>query len=133
MLSSDPSRNHLEEAACGMPTYEYECNTCGTTFDLFQSITADPLKRHRCEKCKRVRPVRRLLGAGGALIFKGSGFYATDYRGESYKKAAAAESGSAKPAKDSASDKPAAMTESAASSPKSESPKPKKSGSADKS
>ena len=70
-----------------MPTYEYECKTCGTTFDLFQPITADPIKRHMCEKCKKVRPVRRLLGTGGALIFKGSGFYTTDYRGESYKKA----------------------------------------------
>ena len=120
-----------------MPTYEYECKTCGTSFDLFQPITADPLKRHRCEKCKKVRPVRRLLGTGGALIFKGSGFYATDYRGEGYKKAAAADSETAKPTKDSGADKPKPTKDSGAEKPaakadsaKPESVQPKKSRSA---
>ncbi len=66
-----------------MPTYEYECTACGHTFERFQSITAAPVRT--CPKCGR-RKVRRLLGTGGALIFKGSGFYATDYRSESYKR-----------------------------------------------
>lgn len=63
-----------------MPTYEYECTSCGHTFDQFQVMTAEPLKK--CPKCKK--KVRRLLGAGGGLIFKGSGFYSTDYRSPTY-------------------------------------------------
>lgn len=74
-----------------MPTYEYECKTCGSTFDMFQSITASPKRKTRCETCDKVSPVRRLIGTGGAVIFKGSGFYQTDYRSEGYKKAAKAE------------------------------------------
>ena len=58
-----------------MPTYEYECDQCGERFEKFQKITADPLKT--CPKCGG--PVRRLIGPGAAIIFKGSGFYATDY------------------------------------------------------
>ena len=83
-----------------MPTYEYQCKTCGSTFDVFQSIKARPLKRHRCEACDQVRAVSRLIGAGSALIFKGSGFYQTDYRSDSFKKAAKAEADAAKPKKD---------------------------------
>ena len=64
-----------------MPTYEYECEACGHTFEKFQSIKARPLKT--CPACGK-RKVRRLLGTGGAVIFKGSGFYATDYRSSSY-------------------------------------------------
>jgi putative FmdB family regulatory protein len=71
-----------------MPTYEYECKKCGNVFDLFQSIKASPLKKTMCEKCKVVRPVKRLIGTGGAVLFKGSGFYQTDYRSDTYKKAA---------------------------------------------
>jgi len=59
-----------------MPTYEYECTACGHTFELFQNITAQPVSL--CPKCKK--KVRRLIGGGGGIIFKGSGFYATDYR-----------------------------------------------------
>jgi len=59
-----------------MPTYEYECTECGHLFEVFQSITAEPIKK--CPKCNE--KVRRLLGAGVGIIFKGSGFYATDYR-----------------------------------------------------
>jgi len=70
-----------------MPTYEYECNSCGHRFERFQAITAPPVKR--CPECKKT--VRRLLGTGVGVIFKGSGFYTTDYRSESYKKAAKAE------------------------------------------
>ena len=68
-----------------MPTYDYECTACGHTFEKFQPITARPIRKcPRCEKSK----VRRLLGAGAGIIFRGSGFYQTDYRSESYKKAA---------------------------------------------
>lgn len=72
-----------------MPTYEYECRSCLHTFEAFQNITAPPLEN--CPKCKG--PLRRLIGRGGAIIFKGSGFYATDYRSEEYKKKAKEESG----------------------------------------
>jgi len=65
-----------------MPTYEYECEACGHAFEKFQSIKARPARK--CPACGRMK-VRRLLGTGAALIFKGSGFYATDYRSQSYK------------------------------------------------
>ena len=67
-----------------MPTYEYECQKCGHFFELFQSMTEEP--RKRCPKCKG--KVKRLIGTGAGIIFKGSGFYETDYRSESYKKEA---------------------------------------------
>jgi len=76
-----------------MPTYEYQCEACGHTFEVFQSITADPVRV--CPVCKR-RKVKRLLGTGAALLFKGSGFYQTDYRSDSYKQAAKAEKQSSK-------------------------------------
>ena len=60
-----------------MPTYEYECESSGKHFDVFQNMKDMPLKK--CPTCGG--PVRRLIGAGGAVIFKGSGFYATDYKG----------------------------------------------------
>jgi putative FmdB family regulatory protein len=65
-----------------MPTYEYECNSCSHRFEKFQGISDPPLKR--CPKCRH--KIRRLLGTGGGLIFKGSGFYQTDYRSDNYKK-----------------------------------------------
>ena len=73
-----------------MPTYDYVCDGCGHAFELFQSMT-DAVKK-TCPKCKK-RKLRRLIGAGGAIMFKGSGFYKTDYRSESYKKGAAADKG----------------------------------------
>ena len=73
---------------------QYECKKCNHTFDLFQSITAKPLQK--CPKCKG--SVRRLIGRGAGIIFKGSGFYQTDYRSENYKKGAGAEKKSAGPA-----------------------------------
>jgi putative FmdB family regulatory protein len=73
-----------------MPTYEYECEACGHGFEQFQSITAAPIKK--CPKCGKNK-VKRLLGTGAGLIFKGSGFYITDYRSDSYNKAAKAEGG----------------------------------------
>jgi putative FmdB family regulatory protein len=72
-----------------MPTYDYECTACGHTFELFQSITAEPEKK--CPSCKKLK-LRRLIGTGAAVVFKGSGFYQTDYRSDSYKQSAAAES-----------------------------------------
>ena len=59
-----------------MPTYDYECLECGFAFEAFQNMSDKPLER--CPKCKK--KVRRLIGAGAGIIFKGSGFYATDYR-----------------------------------------------------
>lgn len=59
-----------------MPTYEYECQDCKHRFDVFQSMTAEPITE--CEKCKG--SVRRLIGAGAGIIFKGSGFYVNDYK-----------------------------------------------------
>ena len=68
-----------------MPTYDYLCDECGHEFELFQSIN-EPLKR-KCSECGKLK-LRRLFGTGGAVVFKGSGFYQTDYRSESYKKGA---------------------------------------------
>ena len=59
-----------------MPTYEYECDKCGKHFDMFQNMSDEPLKR--CPECGGA--VRRLIGAGAGVIFKGSGFYETDYK-----------------------------------------------------
>jgi len=64
-----------------MPTYEYECQKCGHRLEEFQSMTAKPLVR--CPKCKG--KLKRLIGAGAGFLFKGSGFYITDYRNSSYK------------------------------------------------
>jgi putative FmdB family regulatory protein len=61
-----------------MPTYDYECTKCGHKFEAFQSITADHLTD--CPECKKKKALRRLIGAGAGLIFKGTGFYATDYK-----------------------------------------------------
>jgi len=71
-----------------MPTYEYICNACGHEFELFQSMR-DPVKR-KCPKCAKPK-LERLIGTGAGVIFKGSGFYETDYRSDSYKKSAEAE------------------------------------------
>jgi putative FmdB family regulatory protein len=72
-----------------MPTYDYECSACGNQWEVFQSITARPQKK--CPAC--LRPTaRRLIGTGAGLIFKGSGFYITDYRSDSYKQAAKSDS-----------------------------------------
>ncbi len=64
-----------------MPTYEYECLTCKYEFEKLQSITAEPIKE--CPKCGN--GVRKKIGAGSGIIFKGSGFYTTDYRNEDFK------------------------------------------------
>ena len=71
-----------------MPTYDYECNACGHEFELFQSIK-DSVKR-KCPECGQHK-LRRLIGSGAAVVFKGSGFYQTDYRSDAYKKKAKAD------------------------------------------
>jgi putative FmdB family regulatory protein len=81
-----------------MPTYEYHCDACEHNFDEFQSINDKPLKK--CPKCGKPK-LRRVFGAGAAIIFKGSGFYQTDYRSESYKAAAKADQESSKSDKSS--------------------------------
>ena len=72
-----------------MPTYSYQCAACGHEFDRFQQITEKPVKV--CPSCSR-RKVRRLISGGAGIIFKGSGFYQTDYRSEEYKSRAKADS-----------------------------------------
>ena len=81
-----------------MPTYEYECRKCGHRFERFQSMTAKPLRS--CPRCRG--RVQRLVGTGAGILFKGSGFYQTDYRSESYRKAARQEKsgGDSKPAEE---------------------------------
>ncbi len=74
-----------------MPTYDYICDQCGHEFEAFESITADP--QTECPACHEAK-LRRKIGPGAAIIFKGSGFYQTDYRSDSYKKAAKADSSS---------------------------------------
>ena len=71
-----------------MPTYDYECDACGHKFELYQSILA-PVET-KCPQCKK-KKLRRLIGTGAAIVFKGSGFYQTDYRSESYKKSASSD------------------------------------------
>jgi len=90
-----------------MPTYEYVCEKCDHEFELFQSITVDTLETCPRDVCPRKRwakgKVRRAIGTGAGIIFKGSGFYETDYRSESYKAGAKKESESSKPKSDSKS------------------------------
>ncbi len=85
-----------------MPTYDYKCNACSHTFEQFQSMKDKPLKK--CPKCGK-NALERLIGVGAAVIFKGSGFYQTDYRSESYKKSAESDK-PAEPAKADAKSDP---------------------------
>ena len=99
-----------------MPTYEYECSSCGHKWDLFQSIKARPIRK--CPECGR-QTAKRLIGTGGGVIFKGSGFYQTDYRSESYKKAAKADadaSSSSNKSKDASAKKDTAAKDNAVKS-----------------
>ena len=131
-----------------MPTYEYKCEACGHAFEKFQSIKAAPIRK--CPNCGKLK-VKKLISKGAGLIFKGSGFYITDYRSEGYKDQAKADSGESKseskdssksetksdskPAADSApaktetkaESKPAPKAESKPASKSSESSKPSKS------
>ena len=79
-----------------MPTYDYQCDACDHTFELFQSITA--ATKRKCPECGTLK-LRRLIGPGAAIVFKGSGFYQTDYRSASYMKGAEADKKSKSKAK----------------------------------
>ncbi len=81
-----------------MPTYDYKCDTCGHEMEEFQSMSAKPLRK--CPGCGKLK-LKRLIGTGAGIIFKGSGFYETDYRSDGYKKDAKAETDAAKPKKES--------------------------------
>ena len=81
-----------------MPTYDYECDACGHAWEMFQRIVEDPIKK--CPECKK-KKARRLFGTGSAVMFKGSGFYETDYRSDSYKKGEKAAKESKAPKSDS--------------------------------
>lgn len=71
-----------------MPTYDYRCQHCDHQWELFQSIKANPVRK--CPECGKLK-AKRVIGAGAGIIFRGSGFYETDYRSESYRKGAEAE------------------------------------------
>jgi len=101
-----------------MPTYDYICDQCSHEFEAFESIKADP--QTVCPECSQPK-LRRKIGAGAAILFKGSGFYQTDYRSESYKKGAQAD----KPSDSSSSSSSSASPTSASPAPaKGESSKP---------
>src|SRR5882672_3982665 len=99
-----------------MPTYEYECPKCGHAFELFQSMRDEPLKK--CPKCKKAG-VKRLIGGGAGLIFKGSGFYITDYKNkDSAAKEKRKAGGDSKPAESKPTEaKPSAPATTTASKP----------------
>lgn len=84
-----------------MPTYDYVCNGCEHEWELFQSIKANPVRK--CPGCGKLK-AKRIIGAGAGVIFRGSGFYETDYRSESYKKGAKADKKSREASKKSSSD-----------------------------
>lgn len=117
-----------------MPTYEYACQKCGQNFDLHQSMRDQPLESCPKEQCRKAKwgkgKVRRLLGTGAGLIFKGSGFYITDYRSNSYKEGAKKESsanteksgGGDKSAGGKSETKPSAPAQKSESEPKKDTP-----------
>jgi len=111
-----------------MPTYDYQCSACDHTFELFQGIN-DPVKR-KCPQCGKQK-LNRLFGTGAAIVFKGSGFYQTDYRSEGYKKAAEAEkkSSEGKSTGDSGKSEAKSETKSESKPASGESKSPKKSDS----
>src|SRR5438132_5001995 len=89
-----PADSENPEARIPMPTYDYVCDACEHEFEEFQSFNDEPLKK--CPKCGK-KKLRRLFGTGAAVLFKGSGFYETDYRSESYKSGEKAEKDATKP------------------------------------
>ena len=99
-----------------MPTYQYECGSCGHAFERFQSMNDAPLKR--CPECRC--KVKRLIGTGAGIIFKGSGFYETDYRSSNYDEGKKKEETSS-----SSSDSKTSKSESTGSKSKSDKPKSK--------
>lgn len=97
-----------------MPTYEYECEKCGNIFEEFQSINAEPLKN--CKKTGCDGTIKRLFSSGAGFIFKGSGFYITDYRSDSYKKGAKSDSSSSSTSSSNSSSKSTSTPSSSSSS-----------------
>ncbi|SMP46505.1 putative regulatory protein, FmdB family [Neorhodopirellula lusitana] len=85
-----------------MPTYDYLCEACGHELEIFQGIKEDPIKK--CPECKKNK-LKRQFGTGAAIVFKGSGFYQTDYRSDSYKKGAQADKKASEPKKNSSKSK----------------------------
>lgn len=77
-----------------MPTYDYLCDNCGHTFEKFEAMSAKPARK--CPNCAKMK-LKRLIGTGAAIIFKGSGFYQTDYRTESYNQGKKSETSKAEP------------------------------------
>lgn len=107
-----------------MPTYEYVCDACEHEFEEFQSMSAKHLKK--CPACGKNK-LRRLIGTGAGIIFKGSGFYETDYRGDGYKKDQKADSEKKTEKKsDSKSDKTSKTDKKSDEKPKAEKPEPQK-------
>jgi len=98
-----------------MPTYAYVCQSCQHEFDAFQSIKAKPLRM--CPACGQTA-LKRLIGSGAGIIFKGSGFYCTDYRSDGYKNAASTETGSKSKSDEKKPDAKPAATSEAKSEPK---------------
>jgi putative FmdB family regulatory protein len=92
-----------------MPTYDYRCKACGHTFELYQTMSEG--EKRKCPECAK-SSLERLIGAGAGLIFKGSGYYLTDYRSKSYEEGAKAERDAAKP-KDTSDAKPKTVDKSA--------------------
>ena len=110
-----------------MPTYDYQCDACDHCFELFQRISA-PVKR-KCPECGRLK-LRRLFGTGAAILFKGSGFYETDYRSDSYKKSAEADRKAETTSNESSSDKKGSESKKSKAEKKT-TPKPDKGASSD--
>ncbi|MEQ1893613.1 MAG: zinc ribbon domain-containing protein [Planctomycetota bacterium] len=113
-----------------MPTYDYRCEACEHTLELFQKITESPKKK--CPACGKSK-LKRLIGGGAGFLFKGSGFYLTDYRSDSYKAAEKSDSASPAPASEAKSDtkgaaKSETKSESSAPKPSAKSPKKKSDG-----
>ena len=81
-----------------MPTYDYRCDHCGHELEIFQSITESA--KRKCPECGKLK-LKRVIGSGAGIIFKGSGFYETDYRSSSYKKGAKADKASSSDSKKS--------------------------------
>lgn len=119
-----------------MPTYDYVCDKCEHSFELFQQMT-EPVKR-KCPECGAMK-LRRLIGTGAGVLFKGSGFYETDYRSESYKKAAESDKPSDNKSDSKKSDAATAKSDASATSSSESKPKsdtkaaPKKKSGNDKS
>lgn len=98
-----------------MPTYDYACGACGHRFERMQPILSAPLRS--CPKCKR-RKVKRLIGGGGGLLFKGSGFYITDYRSKGYAEKAKADAPPEKPKPEKPKEVPKDKAEAKPATPK---------------